>query len=236
MKLCIISDLHGSELWKTILEREKQTTEYFVFLGDYFDSKSLYIKADNELKNLQELVNLQLSGNYKIKLLVGNHDLQYLGGSRTSAYNQETAQLTQKYLKELIQNGILQATVCFDNYLLSHAGISSEWMQDHQLNNWQEINQLMQEKPKEFSFVKKNSWNDPKGNDTFQGPLWIRPQALLQSAIPDYHQVVGHTRVTEIYRKSQKNLNYFFTDTTMQQYLLLDTESSIYQIKTCQDK
>lgn len=236
MRLCIISDLHGSELWKTILEREKQTTEYFVFLGDYFDSKNLNTTAETELKNLQELVKQQQYGNYPIKLLIGNHDLQYTDGSHTSAYNQQTAQLTQEYLKKLIQDGILQATLCFDNYLLSHAGISTEWMQDHQLKNWMEINLLLQERPEQFSFVNKYKWIDPKGDDTFQGPLWIRPHALLQSAIPDYHQIVGHTRVTEIYRKCQKGLNYFFTDTTMRQYLLLDTESDLYQVKSCQDK
>ena len=40
MKLCIISDVHGSSSWQNIVDYEFENVDHFIFLGDYFDDKS----------------------------------------------------------------------------------------------------------------------------------------------------------------------------------------------------
>jgi hypothetical protein len=42
---------------------------------------------------------------------------------------------------------------------------------------------------------------DNTGDDIIQSPIWIRPRSLLESPLPGYSQIVGHTpvyRITEL--------------------------------------
>ena len=70
MKVITIGDLHGKTCWKEI---DIKIYDYVVFIGDLLDGDG----TTDELKNLQEIIALKKSHPDKIKLLIGNHEVQY---------------------------------------------------------------------------------------------------------------------------------------------------------------
>ena len=228
MKICVISDIHGSSKWKDILSKEKLHVDKFIFLGDYFDSKGHIRTSEEEFLNFQEIVAYK-NLHQNIDLLIGNHDIQYLGSSRTSSFQRSTHLLIHDYLQLMVEQEVLKVAVCYDSYLFSHAGISNEWLRYKGYSSWEEANLHIKYNPKSIAFVSSPLAN-PTGDDPFQSPVWIRPYSLLLAAVPGYHQVVGHTRLKKMRIQEQCGLRYFFTDTTLLEYLVLDTETGMYKI------
>lgn len=79
-----------------------------------------------------------------------------------------------------------------DHYLLSHAGVSCTFMQKARAKGFktpESLNAAFKQGRKLFAF----DGYDMYGNDVSQGPLWIRPEALEQDALPGYAHIVGHT-------------------------------------------
>ena len=86
MKLCIISDVHGSSSWQNIVDYEFENVDHFIFLGDYFDDKSGIADAEMQIDNFLSIVDF--ADDYgTVDLLIGNHDLQYIGGARCSDFD-----------------------------------------------------------------------------------------------------------------------------------------------------
>ena len=228
MKICVISDIHASSKWKEIVLQEKDSCDRFVFLGDYFDSKGRNLSCETEYENFQEIVAYRAQ-HPNIDLLIGNHDIQYLGSSYTSGYRRTTYELAHNTLQQLVAQGDLQMAVCYHGYLFSHAGISQEWLRHMNFDSWEEANERFKADPDVLAFV-HHPLSNPTGDDPFQGPVWIRPYSLLLAPLPGYHQIVGHTRLQRIRIQQQCGHTYFFTDTTMRQYLVIDTDTHSHQI------
>jgi hypothetical protein len=75
------------------------------------------------------------------------------------------------------------------------------------------------------------------GDEVFQGPLWIRPRALMKANYDTLRkqiiQVVGHTgqRQIDIEGKSTGG-RYYFIDTIPRQYLIVkDGDVSLGELK-----
>jgi len=219
MKICIISDIHGLTEWKNIINKERGNVDRFIFLGDYVDDKHSLISPEEQLENLHSILDFKEEYT-NVDLLIGNHDLQYIGSVRSNRFTQRLSDLIQDELIVLIREKTIQACVCYDNYLFSHAGVSRIWMREKGMQHYTDINNLFQTYPLVLDFVNKIN-SDAAGNNVYQSPLWIRPDSLSKSALPNYHHVVGHTRIKEISiitQEESKLIIYRHSTTTVSNY------------------
>jgi predicted phosphodiesterase len=134
MKTVVIGDVHGRSLWKLIVNQENP--DRVVFIGDYFDSFD--IKGEEQLNNFLDIIEYKKSSGKEVIMLIGNHDYHYfpeIGNTGTSGY--------QAIFKHQIEPTIdtnrehLQMAYQMDEFLFSHAGVSSEFMDEaFGVNGW----------------------------------------------------------------------------------------------------
>lgn len=92
------------------------------------------------------------------------------------------------------------------------------------LNIDSQINDLFKSKPEAFNFTLGDN-NNPKGDDTCQSPIWVRPQSLVKDKFDDYKQGVGHTIQTQLV--ASNNIIFIDTLSTSQEYLkIIDSKVS----------
>ena len=215
MKTILLGDTHGRTLWKDIVAKE--SPDQVVFIGDYFDS--LDISQENQLRNFIDILEYK----YRIPntiLLIGNHDFHYMFNyERYSGFQPKMYPTFSHLLNE--EKDSFQMAFLLDDLLCTHAGVSAEWLRDNDISEdadiVKEINELFIAQPRMFMF----SGSEPSGDDTYQTPIWIRPQSLMNanknsSLKNTYRQVVGHTQVSA--DASIETLNKF----TGGQYFLID--------------
>jgi predicted MPP superfamily phosphohydrolase len=206
MKTVVIGDIHGRSIWKLIVNQEN--SDRIIFIGDYFDSFN--IKGEEQLNNFLDIIEYKKSSGKEVIMLIGNHDHHYfpeVGDTGTSGY--------QNIFKHQIEPTIdanrehLQMAYQFDEFLFSHAGISSKFLDSvFGEGGWKEetiveqVNELFKYKPLTFNFgeavsIKKMSYLDPYGDNEEQSPIWIRPRSLMSANKDTLRkkviQIVGHT-------------------------------------------
>lgn len=219
MKTILIGDIHGRSIWKSIVETEKP--DRVVFIGDYFDSFN--ISGLQQLRNFEDIVEYQKTADIEVVMLIGNHDYHYLqSAEHYSGYQPAMHHQFNEALKKNADN--MQIAYQFDDVVCSHAGLSSLWL-DNRFGEGQwsvdtmveQVNELFKYKPLMFFF----DGFDAYGNSKTQGPLWIRPAALMavnkDTLRKKIIQVVGHTQVKGIldsYVASQKSMGgrYYLID------------------------
>ena len=249
MKTVIIGDVHGRDQWKQIVAQENDA-DRFVFLGDYFDSFD--ISAVEQMHNFKEIVEFKQTIGEEVIMLIGNHDYHYfpeMGDSSTSGYQTRMAMVIKQLIGENREH--LQVAHRIGEFVFSHAGISSEWLDDTVLD-WTEenmvdkINELFKYTPlsldyRSFKMFSATEWAGASGygNETYQGPMWIRPKALMEANKKTLRkkiiQVVGHTYQNEIDKKGKTTGGrYYFVDVqeTSQEYMIItDGQISFNKIK-----
>ena len=175
-----------------------------IFIGDYFDSFD--IKGEEQLNNFLDIIEYKKSSGKEVITLIGNHDHHYypgIGDTGTSGY--------QKIFRHQIEPVIdankehLQMAYQMDEFLFSHAGVSSVFMDEvFGVNGWkvetivEDLNEMFKYRPGVFSF----NGLDPYGDDQYQTPIWIRPRSLMRAnrntLRTRFIQVVGHTSVKKL--------------------------------------
>ena len=241
MKLVAIGDIHGRDYWKQIIEQE-QDANVFVFVGDYFDSFT--IKGPDQINNFLDIVEFKKSSKVPVILLIGNHDYHYYPGiedSGTSGYQTLMAPSIKHVVSDNKQ--YLQAAYQVGEFVFTHAGLSSEWLDDI-VNGWSvdsldaTINDLFRFQPNKLAYRSYKQVGSTVygvggyGSETFQGPLWIRPKALMaankKTLRKQIIQVVGHTPQETIDIKGKSTGGrYYFIDTLeygQNQYLIVKDE------------
>lgn len=196
MKVIGIGDIHGHKGWENIIKHESDAAN-IIFIGDYFDSFDIH--PDQQIRNFKHIISYKAQFPHRIFLLIGNHEFHYLKGitARYDGYNSEYAAKYQELIHQAIDAGLLQICKLVGNFLFSHAGITKSWCYENLIINDRstiedDINNLFKYGKHSFRF-RPGRDNDPGGNDTTQGPLWVRPNSLLQDGIKPYVHVVGHT-------------------------------------------
>jgi hydrogenase maturation factor len=239
MKLVAIGDIHGRDIWKQIVAKEHDADE-FVFVGDYFDSFT--VKGPDQINNFLDIIEFRNTSIYhKITLLIGNHDHHYYPGvddSGTSGYQTLLAPSIKHVVGDNKQ--YLQAAYQVGEFVFTHAGLSSEWLDDS-IEGWnvdnvvEKVNELFQYQPNKIAYRSYKQVGDQVygaqgyGNETFQGPLWIRPSALMNANKKTLRkkiiQVVGHTPQDNIDIEGKATGGrYYFIDTleyNQGQYLIV---------------
>ncbi len=239
MKTLVFGDLHGRSTWKLATYMETTFSKHpdrIIFVGDYFDSFDL--KTEEQINNFLDVIEFKKKSGIEVILLIGNHDHHYfpeIGYTGTSGY-----QSVGKYQIEYVidQNREhLQMAYSFNNYLFTHAGVSTVFMNNvFGEGGWSvehvtvELNELFRYKPHAFEFT---GW-DPYGNDKNQTPIWIRPTALLKSnkkseLKKQYIQIFGHTEIDRIDLKAVQKAygnKYYCIDClgTSGEYLVIEDD------------
>jgi len=211
MKTVVIGDVHGRSLWKLIVHQENP--DRVIFIGDYFDSFD--IKGVDQLNNFLDIIEYKKSSGKEVIMLIGNHDYHYfpeVGENGTSGYQKMFSYQISPVLDS--NREYLQMAYQMDEFLFSHAGISSAFLDSvFGINGWktetivEQINELFKYKPLSFQFgmavsIKKMSFLDPYGDNEEQSPIWIRPRSLMSANRNTLRkqviQIVGHTQVKKL--------------------------------------
>lgn len=228
MKILVIGDIHGINNWKKIIETELDFDKV-IFIGDYFDSFNVpYLDQMNNFKNICQF---KKESDKEIILLIGNHDFHYWRGiqDKCSGYQKFKARIIDI---ELFENKeLFQICYNFENFLFTHAGVSSDFLDltfgkdSWDINNISnDLNELFKYKPNSFAF----NGVDNYGDDVYQTPIWIRPNSLIKGTNQElkdkYIQIVGHTPQKEI----RKEGNFYFIDALYNyEYLLINDNEVI---------
>jgi hypothetical protein len=211
MKTVVIGDVHGRSLWKLIVHQENP--DQVIFIGDYFDSFD--IKGADQLNNFLDIIEYKKSSGKEVIMLIGNHDYHYfpeVGDNGTSGYQSIFSYQISPVIDSNREH--LQMVYQMDEFLFSHAGVSSAFMDSvFGINGWKtdtivnDLNELFKYKPLSFEFgmavsIKKMSYLDPYGDNEEQSPIWIRPRSLMaanrNTLRKQVIQIVGHTQVKKL--------------------------------------
>jgi len=227
MKLVAIGDIHGRDIWKQIIAKEQDADE-FVFVGDYFDS--FRIKGPDQINNFLDIIEFKKQSKVPVTLIIGNHDHHYYPGvddSGTSGYQTLLAPSIKHVVGDNKQH--LQAAYQSGEFVFTHAGLSSEWLDDT-IEDWnadnvvEKVNELFQYQPGKIAYRSYKQVGDQVygaqgyGNEAFQSPIWIRPSALMNANKKTLRkqiiQVVGHTPQDNIDIEGKSTGGrYYFIDT-----------------------
>jgi len=241
MKTIILGDIHGSNIWKKIVEEE--SPDKVIFVGDYFDSFD--ISFAEQLYNFNEILEYKKSGKAEVILLLGNHDYHYLPfvNENYSGYQVQN----KLYIQAVLSENINHFKMChsIDSILISHAGVSNTWLKkclkatntesyDSAKSIESLVNLVWEYKPDLFKF----NGLDPYGDSEISSPIWIRPKSLQRSNYDNLRkeiiQVVGHTqqRFIDIHGKTTGG-RYYYIDTlnTSGEYLgIIDGEIKCFKV------
>lgn len=235
MKTLVLGDIHGRTIWKEIVNR--QECDRVIFLGDYFDSKEA-ITGEQQMNNFLDIIEFKEKGGKEVIMLIGNHDFHYLeDGMEYIGYQYGAASSISYLVRDHRKN--LRVAYSQDRLLFTHAGVTETFLELHDYEGDKSLksvesflNDLWVYKPLSFAFI---MGGDRGGNNVYQPPLWVRPQALVSNSKFLFAQVVGHTTYSEILYYQNGDQRYLFIDTlgTSKQYLsITDGEINIENDKS----
>lgn len=246
MKTIIIGDIHGRDAWKQIINQE-QDADRIIFVGDYFDSFD--VPGLVQIQNFQDIIEFKTTTDKEVVMMIGNHDYHYfpeIGENGCSGYQVRMAPSIQHIIDT--NRDHLQMAYQFDDMLVTHAGVSSEWLDDT-FPMWDVdnlamyLNDLFRFQPLKVEYRSYKQVGDKiygtsgYGDEIFQGPLWIRPRSLMKANYDTLRtkirQVVGHTGQNSIDVEGKSTGGrYYFIDTIPREYLIVkDGVVSSGQIK-----
>lgn len=201
MKITVIGDVHGTNTWKTIINKENDSDK-IIFLGDYFDSWD--IEPMDQIENFKDIIEYKSNNIDKVILLLGNHDyfIDLNLQSKVSGYNGLYSFRYQELVNKYIKKDYFKIIYIENKYMFSHAGLSRIWLKnlgfDFENDNVEVfVNDLLKYKPNTFDFT-PGKRSDPYGDDTSQTPIWIRRPSLANCRYGDYVHVIGHTHTKKV--------------------------------------
>ena len=198
MKIIAIGDTHGKDVWKKIVEKEKDADK-IIFIGDYWDSFDIPFKQ--QYNNFIDIVEFKQKNPEQVVLLFGNHDYHYMtDGERYSGFQDAAAVPIYDIIEAALNDNLMQmAYFVKDNnecYLFTHAGLTFTWADKNLERGWEIdyiINKTFKVNPGAFKFTPSTNL-DNYGDSITQSPIWVRPRALKSDAPSGFTQVVGHTK------------------------------------------
>ena len=132
----IIPDVHGRTFWKDAIPYVKGGTSC-IFLGDYMDPYGFEnISSLDSYNNLCEILAFARENRDRVTLLLGNHDLSYLGDPMGiwSVYANRFCYDYADITSEDLNDNIDLLSLCTSReiggkqFLFSHAGIHPVWL------------------------------------------------------------------------------------------------------------
>ena len=192
-KIIAIGDIHGRDTWRQMVDANPDA-DLYIFVGDYFDS--FHIDIMTQMHNFRDIIAFKKENPDKVITLLGNHDFHYTSGciGTYSGFHHSLLFNMKLELDQLIRDGVLIMAYQIDKYLFTHAGVTKTFCKEWEIdidNLVESLNDHLIHKPMVFNFrpgVRYSAY----GDDITQGPLWVRPNSLIEDGL-DYVHVVGHT-------------------------------------------
>ena len=129
-RILSVPDVHGSHEWEVVKTLPKDSYDFIVFHGDYFDSWEN--EQPDQGENFKAICDFVREDTEHRKLLIGNHDWSYLSQSREgqncsghqsgSIYSEGKITVIRELL--LGTKDILELAFECDGWVFSHAGFS----------------------------------------------------------------------------------------------------------------
>jgi len=183
------------------------------------------------MNNALDIISFKKENPEKTDLCWSNHAISYYLDEQCSGYQREHAADIKEFYKK--NKDLYNAVYVYDNWILSHGGVSAKWMQSCGIKKLDEINRLFREKPDYFRWVGPDSY----GNNANEGPLWIRPRALIANCVKNYNQIAGHTESAEPQIAETNRQIFVFCDTHEHNYLtILDTQTNSTEFVNLDDE
>lgn len=225
----VIGDEHCRGKFISIYEKIKNRNDirYIISTGDYFDPYDAY-SLEDKLNNFDSIIKAARIDK-RIKPLLGNHDIHYLIDTDTSRMDTVNERIIRNAF--LFNLDLFSLAIELDNdTIVSHAGISPDWMKTYGYESVEDINSILnslvdnteygdnyyhseeavrKRKSITYQHCDKSGW----GDNVKQTLTWIRPLSLLETDWKWKTQIVGHTRTDVRHMKSYFNnswvvLNY----------------------------
>ena len=220
MKIVLIPDMHGSDNWRKAIDiLEKHPDYYCVAVGDWCDA--WFNEWPQQGDNLKAALDWFREDREHRFFCIGNHDWAYISRgdyAKQISGHQYDHELDINYLLR-DNKDILYFGVELDDWVISHAGFSKVWAEnmtkvldkygmDFSLDT---LNYLLQKTERNQCIDNMLDWcgkYEGSGDETCQGPLWIRPNSLLLTPLFN-KQIVGHTEIADtepmkLYKDSTK--------------------------------
>lgn len=206
-KIVIIGDEHCRGKFKKYYNEHCNDEDVLAFIctGDYFDPYEDFSIADR-VNNFLDIIKIADS-DYRVKLLLGNHDMHYLFPTNERS---RLDYVNRDQIHKLFMDNLEYFLICvgFNNKrtIVSHAGISKSWMQHHGVNCIEDINDMFEKavekddesftSPEKLAFSYNRMDGSGWGDYHLQPPTWIRPDTLVSNFPSELcdTQIVGHTR------------------------------------------
>ncbi|MEI6050427.1 MAG: metallophosphoesterase [Bacteroidota bacterium] len=216
MKTVSIGDTHGVAVADVIVKIIDKYDK-FIFVGDYVDS----FDVDNLTmkKNLLEIIELKKQYPEKIRLLWGNHDIQYLLGYAEYGCTGYRPEMQYDFYEIFHSNAdLFRFSYQTGDYLWTHAGVHAGWFEyrfkrtkkeQTDINAVSEfLNIAFSERyPALFDVGYKRG-----GIHNVGGPLWCDKTELESKPLEGVNQIVGHTRLEHIQKIKKYDTEIAFID------------------------
>jgi hypothetical protein len=231
-KIVVFSDVHN-EINKTKKIIEKESADYNICLGDWFDSFTLDDTYHYRL-TAEYLVNEFLPKENNITLF-GNHDLHYFFKSQ---YTMCSGFERRKHeaISEIINYSFVDKFkwyIWIDSYLCTHAGLHRNWI-DPKCNNNKDIDNFLQKESKRADKAligQKEHWfyeagRSRGGRNRQGGIVWLDFNDEFECK-NGLNQIVGHTpqrNGTCTVLTNSENSDNMCIDCFQNQYLVIQDE------------
>lgn len=197
--ILIIPDLHGRDFW---IEPCQQWQGSIVFLGDYHDPYGNYIANEPDMEqsreNLKKLVDFVVIRRNNPNVgyttcLLGNHDCYYytknFGCRSDNLHFDEIKELLDALNTKISYELIWHTTKTANRFLFTHAGITKNWADLHNLS-MDDIIKLSIKDSKILEEIPRSRG----GNYLYGSPIWNSLEDYkYEDHIPGYYQIFGHT-------------------------------------------
>jgi hypothetical protein len=191
-----------------------------------------HYESNTQIREELEAI-VQFKKNYpeQVILLLGNHDLAYYFKYSEHACSRHRPEMYWD-MHELFQNNknLFQPTFAYENYLFSHAGVSSVWLTKF-------LNDIgMPEMPRTALNISQEITSGFYRNNRILyqvgamrggyhrvgGPFWCDATELVDTLPANLHQVVGHTpgKTVRTHEWKEGNASVTFTDCVDDYYKL----------------
>lgn len=241
MKVGVIADLHGKNVWKEFV-KERSDIQHWIFTGDFVDS---FDKTNEEIiTNLKELIEYKKANMDKVTLLLGNHDVPYfylneiVHHKAKIPYNSGTDfEIGWDLHGIFYQNReLFKLAHQIGNNLFTHAGVSEEWYKAYEkiiMDYWKTdlkmsfadvLNGLSKTSNRAILF----RVGDARGGSGHGGIVWSCQEETKWGILKGFHQFVGHTRqksINTITFDKETSITYLDVLSVKPEYLELDIKT-----------
>lgn len=226
MKVLFVGDVHNHSYIFNDIEKlnEKYNFDKIIFHGDYVDDWTT--NNHNSLETLNKLLNLKKNNPEKYVLLLGNHELSYLGYP-CSGHQFELDNVVEQTLKENIEYFDLYNIIELDGkeYVSTHAGITNSYINGViskvvpglKSNDWKQGLEIMNKYKLDSLGLLRYVSCLRGGSCEYSSMVWCdKREHEYFSACEKYwipYQIVGHTPVETISNLSGEDFMIYFIDT-----------------------